>query len=143
MAITSSLVSYWCTIGFLEINNLLRTGEVSDRNRGDEEYMMEDAQTLIAAAQSHYSGIVYRGIAGECDGTYSDKGLSSWTTHKEMAETFARKRSEQTGKPALLLTMDAAQGFDIQAFLEERGEESSQCEILIAPGSYKVEVEVL
>ena len=135
-----SLVRYWCATGFLEINKFLRTGEVSERNKGDESYFREDADTLIAAASQDFSAVIYRGISGGCDGVYKDKGISSWTTDPEVARRFANARSEQSGKPATIISMQTERGFYLQDFIESMGGESEQHEVLIAPGVYKVTV---
>lgn len=139
----SSLVRYWCATGFLEINRFLRTGELSERNKGDEAYFREDANTLIDAANQNFSAVIYRGISGNCDSVYRDKGISSWTTDLEVARRFADARSAQTGQVATIIAMQTERGFYLQDFIEGMGGESEQYEVLIAPGTYEVyEVDV-
>ncbi len=137
--VSESLVRYWCSVGFLEINKYLRTGKLSERNKGDEEFFQEDADKLIAAASQHFGAFVYRGTTGNFDGWYSDKGISAWTTDVEVAKKIAAARSQQNGEPSLVIKMYALKGFDLQSFVESKGMESTQSEVLIAPGVYEVE----
>jgi hypothetical protein len=144
MRVKSSVVSYWCTFGYVEINRLLRTGTVSDKNLEDINFIQEDADHLIAAASKPFRGQVFRGLALSSIPTpgdsFSDGGLQSFSKKKDAAIAFAQKRVHERGGIPIVLILDASQGFDIEEWALSEGlsdgSESSNREVLIAPGSF-------
>jgi hypothetical protein len=142
MLVKSSVVSYWCTFGYLEINRLLRTGSVSPKNIEDIDFIQEDVDHLItAASQEMATTEVFRGLslfslpnAGE---TIEDKGLQSFSKSKEAAINFARGRAEQYGGVPVVFVLKTNKGFDIEAWAMTEGlsdgSESHQKEVLLPP----------
>lgn len=141
----SSTISYWCTFGYVEINSILRTGKVAaKRNEGEEEWLLEEAAHLIdlASCSLRSPATLFRGIslesAPQIGEILIDKGLQSFTRKLDYAVVCANRN----GNLPTVLKLSTKVGFDIDNYVNEMGfsdgSESTQSEVLKAPGSFRV-----